>query len=146
MSFLEQQANLREFVIDSYNRQRGTNLVPGEWSVLYDRLDEGTVLSMTFIAPSIKDSTRIRFVVTELGPVNNIRPFELKLKKNYNPGTLDDETFVALGTVKKSDFPDVFNYLNSEEFKKFNSTPQRLAMQNGSALKLMSGLPLETQR
>lgn len=146
MTFLEQQAKLREFILEAYNRQQGTSLVPSEWSVLYDRVIPGTILSVTLFTEASRKQTRIRFIVKEVGKQNNISAFEQKLKPNFPAGSLQDEVFEATGTVKVADFPDVFNYLNSEEFKKYNSTPRRIATQSGKTLTLMSGHPIETQR
>lgn len=146
MSILEEQAKLKAILLEAFDKQYGANTSTEEWSIMYNRLEKGVILSMTLFTAITSDFAKIRLDITGIGLVTSFKPFALRVRPNMGSGNLNDEVFVTTGEVLKSDFPDVFNYLNSAEYKAFQNTPPRIRTTNGGVLLSMGGVPIETQR
>lgn len=146
MTFVEQQNKLKDIILQSFENQFGPLDKNEERSILFNRLEKDSILSVTVFTNKTSDNVRIRFDVTKIGNYTSVGPFALQAKVNFSAGTPSDEIFVAKGEVSRLEFPDVFNYLQSSEFQQFQATAPKIALKNGGSLLLQSGFPLKTQR
>ena len=146
MSLNIQLDKLKKEIIDSFKEQFNFQSNVNDWNLVFNRLLPGEILSLSLTTKNTSDNVRILFKVLEPSNATKIGSFHLQVKPNFRPGNLLNEVFVTYGTVASSDYPEIYNYLNSEEFKNYQNTKPRLLTQTGKVLCYQNSYPLETQR
>lgn len=143
--FTAQKKQLVERIIKAFNEQTGATIDPSVTDVVYSRPTQNMVLSLTIITARTDDHVRIRFDVRAVGETTDFGRFELQLKKNHSSASLDDETYVTNGVLANSEFPDIFSYRNTKEYRDFIASKPRIITMSGQELCYAQGNPVETQ-
>lgn len=141
-----QKKDLVERLLKAFNAQFGTEYQAADTGILFSRPDPNAILTLTIYTKRTSDYLNIRFNITEVGDRTDFGPFHLQVQKNHGSGTLLDEVQVTTGSISSKEFPDVFNYRNSREYRTYLTTKPRILTMSGQALCLSQGNPIETAR
>ena len=142
--FAAQKKDLVERLLKAFNAQFGTEYTKEDTGIMFSRPDPNVILAITIYTKRTSDYLNIRFNITEVGDRTDFGPFQLQVQKNHGSGTLLDEVQVTTGSISSAEFPDVFNYRNSREYRTYLATKPRIVTMSDQVLCLSQGNPVET--
>lgn len=134
-----QKVSVLTAAVNSFNRQKGTALLPSDFQVVLEAPNFNSLCSLIIQSTRTDDNMRMKLYVN-FSTFTDVGAFTFLQEQNYGPGP-EDEVWVADCKLEKREFSSVYAFVISPSFvTQLTSTNHPLLESGEGRILLESGL------